>query len=139
MSKKVIEVATEVELPTLLAPTDPAVVPTNKQVEGYLTDGYTLADLRTRSRDEAKEAAADARKDGKLLTAYITLHQGWFSFFYKVAPPTEVKVARVARQDTPVSFEGLEFGSVREARAFARRLLDEARNVEYSADVAARS
>ena len=125
----------------VLDPYDAAIVPDNKLTRFYLLEEqYELLEFRTRSCDEAKDYAKELRNQGKL-TAYITLHQGWYGVFAKDKP---VKVQNlknfVAKKEIPMVVKygetELTFSSTKEARNFARIIVEQARQAEYNADLA---
>lgn len=119
-------------------PFDPKVLPDNKLVKDYLADGYELkSDFRTRNRDEAKDLAKELRKDGTKLTAYITLLGGWFGVLLKDAPEKKASALSGKKDRPEISFE---FGdrtwkSTKEARAYARLLIEAAKQAEFDYDV----
>lgn len=116
---------------------DPRLVPDNKQVQEYLLDGYTLTDFRTRNNEDAKDEAKNLRKDGTLLTAKLNLLQGWYGVLVKKSETKADRIAKLAKPIVPLSFDGIQFESTKDAREFARKLLEAAREAEYQADRAA--
>lgn len=121
----------------ILDPTSPEIVPNNKQVADYFEQGYEITDFRTRNNDAAKDEAKRLKNEGKL-AAKINLLQGWFSVFVKDAPPTKQPAVgtKTTRPDVPMVYEGKEFKSTKEARGYARLILEAARSAEFDADVA---
>jgi hypothetical protein len=131
------EVAPNTNTKVLLDGFAPEVVPSNAAVQYYFDAGYTLVgDYRTRNRDDAKDHAKALRKDGTKQTAYITLHGGWFGVFIKDAPAKEAKEVKgaAARPEIRVEVEGFS-GTTKEARAFARLILEAAKNAEFDYDL----
>lgn len=140
----VAPVATEaapVAIAPVAAPIDPfstEAVPNNKLAAHYWAEGYELLDgFRTRNEADAIDKAKELRKSGTHQTAKLTLLAGWFGVVIREAPATEAKHATVAKPILPVEVAGHKFTSCKEARAFARLILEAARQAEYDFDVAA--
>lgn len=129
-------VTIEEQVAVILDPNSPEILPDNKLVSNYLSQGYQLQDgLRTRNRDDAKDAAIELRKQG-WDAAYITLKQGWFGVFFKQSEEKQAKAAKAtAKPDLPVEVAGMSFSSCKEARAYARLILEAAKQTEYDYDV----
>jgi hypothetical protein len=75
------------------------------------------------------------------MATYVTLLQGQFGVFFKVAPPSDApRATKAARKPVPVKFNkgGFEFNfeDSKQARELARWLLDAARAAEFEADLA---
>jgi len=119
-------------------PFEAKAIPNNKQINDYFEAGYELhPEFRSRNRDEAKDLARDLRVNEGKLTAYITLLGGWFGVLVKDAPQKEAKAAtaKLSRPEIPVTLEDRTWKSTKEARAYARLLLEMARQAEFDYDV----
>ena len=111
--------------------------PKSKLVDFYLNEGYEIAPFRTRSRDAAKDEAASRRRAG-FDAAYVVLLNGWFGIFIKAKEAKESSAAPAPEKvRIPLEFKnelGSFKGDSKQARAFARLLIEAARNAEFEAD-----
>lgn len=135
MSTSTIEVPV-LSSQTIADPHDPRVIPSNKLTTRLLSEGYEFTQFRTRSRDAAKDEAARIRKDPTQLAVLLTLMGGWYGVVVKEADARTPRTDKPTRPAVPVQFENLSFASAREARAFATRLIEAAKQAEFDYDVA---
>ena len=110
-------------------------IPDNKYTRYYFELGYVVQEFWTREKEAAKTESIRLRVEESMQSVYLTCKSGWFCLLARPAEKKPVAARKEARPPVPVSFEGLEFASGKEARTYASRLVEAARNAEFDYDL----